>query len=126
MKKVVMLVTGGRHYSDRRRLFKELDEVHSRLIPDAELEVIHGDASGADELAAEWADSRGVRHSGHRYRVERSEWNRIGKAAGPLRNQRMLDENRIDMLIAFPGGTGTADMVARARRCNVPSIRVLT
>jgi len=45
------------------------------------------------------------------------EWDELGKKAGPLRNQRMLDEGKPDLVVAFPGGGGTKDMVsARLRR----------
>lgn len=43
-----------------------------------------------------------------------------GKAAGPIRNQRMLDEGKPDLVVAFPGGRGTADMVRRAKAAGVP------
>jgi len=42
------------------------------------------------------------------------EWDELGKKAGPLRNQRMLDEGKPDLVVAFPGGGGTKDMVRRA------------
>jgi hypothetical protein len=38
----------------------------------------------------------------------------VGKTAGPLRNQRMLDEGKPDLVVAFPGGGGTKDIVRRA------------
>jgi hypothetical protein len=44
-----------------------------------------------------------------------ADWTRHGKAAGPKRNQLMLDKEKPDLVIAFPGGKGTADMVARAK-----------
>ena len=43
----------------------------------------------------------------------------IGKRAGPLRNQRMLDEGKPDLVVAFPGGGGTKDMVRRAVKAGV-------
>jgi len=48
-----------------------------------------------------------------------ADWETHGKAAGPIRNQRMLDEGRPDLVVAFPGGRGTSDMVARAKRAGV-------
>lgn len=39
-------------------------------------------------------------------------WEQEGRAAGPRRNNRTLGP---DLVVAFPGGKGTADMVARAR-----------
>ena len=104
------LVCGGRDYSDMdavARVFKELD-----IWPDDE--ICHGSARGADTLAGVVANGRGVK-------VTRfpADWNKHGKAAGPIRNQQMLDEFRPDIVVAFPGGTGTADMCKRAKAAGV-------
>src|SRR5262249_16770583 len=48
------------------------------------------------------------------YGLPQGEWDELGKKAGPLRNQRMLDEGKPDLVVAFPGGGGTKDMVRRA------------
>jgi hypothetical protein len=40
-----------------------------------------------------------------------------------MRNQAMLDYGKPDLVVAFPGGKGTADMVRRAR---VAGVKVLT
>lgn len=50
-----------------------------------------------------------------------------GKAAGPIRNQRMLDDGKPDRVLAFPGGRGTANMVKLAKAAGVPvhEIRIL-
>ena len=48
-----------------------------------------------------------------------AEWHRLGRKAGPIRNQRMLDEGKPDLVVAFPGGTGTAGMVALACKAGV-------
>jgi len=54
----------------------------------------------------------------------KADWHLHGKAAGPKRNQRMLDHGRPKRVIAFPGGKGTADMVDRARVAGVDVIEV--
>jgi hypothetical protein len=111
-----VLVCGGRDFADRQLAIDTLDSL------DAERgigRIIHGAARGADTLADEWAAARGVP-------VERfhADWRAHGKAAGPLRNQRMLDEGRPGLVVAFPGGRGTADMVRRARAAGVEVIEV--
>jgi hypothetical protein len=71
--------------------------------------LIHGAAPGADRLAAEiWQPQGGT------IEAYPADWKAHGKGAGPIRNQRMLDA-KPDIVIAFPGGSGTADMVRRAR-----------
>jgi hypothetical protein len=45
-----------------------------------------------------------------------AEWERLGRKAGPIRNQRMLEEGKPDLVVAFPGGTGTAGMMGSRGR----------
>ena len=44
---------------------------------------------------------------------EKADWKKLGKKAGPLRNQKMVD--RADGIVLFPGGVGTTDVATRAR-----------
>jgi len=83
------------------------------------MKLVTGDARGADALARSWALVYGVPH-----RCYVAHWEKHGKAAGPLRNQRMLDENPVDLVIAFPGGAGTADMVRRAEAAGIEVRRI--
>jgi hypothetical protein len=53
-----------------------------------------------------------------------ADWAKHGRAASPIRNQQMLDEGRPNLVVAFPGGRGTADMVRRARSAGVEVIEV--
>jgi hypothetical protein len=76
--------------------------------------IIHGAAPGADSIARLAAEDLGLRTEAHP-----ADWARYGRrAAGPIRNQEMLDSG-IDLVIAFPGGRGTADMVRRARKAGI-------
>lgn len=71
--------------------------------------MIHGAARGADTLAAQWAQARGVPIEAYP-----ANWARDGRIAGPIRNRHMLACGRPDGVVAFPGGRGTIDMVAIA------------
>jgi len=111
-----VLVCGGRGYRDWPQLSGELDRLHAER---DFAEVIHGAAPGADTLADTWARSRGI--------VSRqfiALWQTEGKAAGPRRNQRMLDEGQPDLVVAFSGGKGTDDMVRRAKAAGVEVVEV--
>lgn len=79
--------------------------------------LIQGGASGADEAAERWARASGIQTL-----VFRADWQAHGKAAGPIRNRRMLEAGRPDVVIAFPGGRGTADMKRQAEAAGVPVI----
>lgn len=109
-----IIVTGGRTYSDAGRVATVLGTILARA---GTMRLLHGDATGADRLAAVWADLHQVESVS--FPVLPSEWRRYGKAAGPMRNARMIAE-RPDLVVAFPGGTGTADCVAQARGAGVP------
>jgi hypothetical protein len=111
---VRVLVCGGRDYRDRGRVYDVLDELHQAKGISA---VVHGAARGADSLADGWAMSRGVKP--RRYPVSKQEWETFGRRAGVMRNQRMLDSERIDLVVAFPGDRGTADMKRRAAAAGV-------
>jgi predicted Rossmann-fold nucleotide-binding protein len=96
------LVCGGRNFDDKDLVYEALDRISPSV-------VITGGATGADSLAVSWAMRRGVH-----YRTYPAEWGKYGAAAGPMRNQKMFDEEDPDVVIAFPGGRGTADTLRRA------------
>ena len=106
-----VLVCGGRNYEDMNHVFLVLDFQHDKEPIDV---IIHGHAPGADSLAELWAGQNRVSRLGFR-----ADWKKHGKAAGPIRNQNMIDKARPDLVIAFPGGRGTADMVRRAKLADI-------
>jgi hypothetical protein len=108
-----ILVCGGREFADRERLKTVLDSLGPVSC------VIHGSARGADALAHEWAFDRGVLVTPFP-----ADWRRHGRGAGPIRNGLMLSEGKPDLVVAFPGGKGTADMVRRAQRAGLPVMEV--
>lgn len=120
-----LLACGGRDFGttarERFALRDVLDLWHQRR-PITTL--IHGAARGADTLAGEWAEAKGVGvHAFPVYPAQWEAWARAGKPSpspGSARNGRMLAEGRPDAVLAFPGGVGTADMVSRARAAGVP------
>jgi len=102
-----VLVTGGRHYHFKDAVFIVLDSISVRRGIEC---VIHGGATGADAMAAAWATSRRVPAV-----ACPANWKMDGKMAGLIRNSAMLRDHAIDMVLAFPGGRGTADMVRKAK-----------
>ena len=121
-----VLVCGGRTYEDQERLFMILDAINAvRPIS----VIVHGDAGkfydypdhlvndehvgfwvGADKLASQWARENAVPE-----KFYKPDWKQYGKKGGPIRNQQMLDDQHPDIVMAFPGGRGTKDMVTRAK-----------
>lgn len=72
--------------------------------------IAQGGATGADTLARKWCEAPNFVQC----RAYRAQWKKHGKAAGPIRNGHMLFEEQPDVVIAFPGGDGTADCVRQA------------
>lgn len=128
-----VLVCGGRDYPNHILVWTTLDALFGLsdevLLPPLGAVIIHGGAGsvievegrkkviGADLIAREWAICNWVPDEEYL-----PDWNTHGKAAGPIRNQKMLDEGKPDLVVAFPGGRGTADMVRRAEKAQIPVI----
>ena len=121
-----ILVCGGRDYQDKYRVQKELDKIigYAELWDDRKLlpkniTIIHGGAPGADTWADHWAV-----HNQTNIEEYKADWGRHGKAAGPIRNEKMLKEGNPDLVVAFPGGKGTAHMVKIAKENNFHVIEI--
>ena len=106
-----LCVCGGRTFGaaqgERLKVYTTLAEIHATT-PISVL--INGGATGADEVARRWADLNGVECF-----TFTANWRVYGRAAGPTRNGRMLNEGKPDLVVAFKGGRGTADCVRQAR-----------
>jgi hypothetical protein len=115
---LIIVVTGGRTVSNRRLVFRSLDEVDVLLGGICGL--VEGGAAGLDTFARQWAIERNVQ-----FETMHADWRRWGPAmAGRARNQDMLRRWQPFALVAFPGNEGTADMVERALMAKVPVIEV--
>lgn len=115
-----ILVCGSRNPLDLERCFAINAILATHL--SGEDTLIHGGATGVDafveEAARTWKRVRQVLRF-------RAEWDKYGPAAGPIRNQRMVDDGKPDLVIAFPGGRGTADMKRRACAAGIPVVEPL-
>ena len=111
-----ILVCGGRDFDDKDYLFQTLDGYELRNRHDA---IISGAARGADALASLYANMRGVMLEEYP-----ADWKTYGRAAGFVRNRQMLVCGKPDLVVAFPGGKGTAMMVKLAREAGVGVIEM--
>lgn len=107
-----ILVCGGRDYEDYDTLKTVLSSL--QVTKGHFTAIIHGDAKGADKLAGRYAEM-------HNIPVARfpADWERHGKKAGPLRNKQMLAVGKPDLVVAFAGGKGTADMIHQSKKAGV-------
>jgi hypothetical protein len=111
-----LLITGDRNWKDEGIIHAVLT-LMADTYPD--LTIIHGGANGADSIAGDIAESLEIKTLEFR-----ADWSKHGRAAGPIRNQQMLDEGKPDAVMAFHkdlrSSRGTLDMVRRARSHNLP------
>lgn len=116
-----VLICGGRTFCDYLFFVRKMREIEAKR--GTLTTVIHGGARGTDWLAHLWANSP----VGNREEISfPADWKSLGKKAGPLRNQRMIDEGKPDIVVAFPGQKGTSDLVRRARKAKIEIIEVTT
>lgn len=114
-----ILVCGGRNFNDQQLLNETLYRISEDRTrwPFEGPTIISGMAKGADQLAAQWAKDNWLP-----LLEFPANWKEHGRAAGPIRNQQMLVEGKPDLVVAFPGGNGTAHMVKIAREAGVEVI----
>lgn len=121
----LVLVTGGRKYGlgehktgrdQRNHIYHTMDAIKAHY---GEIMVICGGAPGLDSVISElWCNDKAV----HCAKVK-AIWNKLGNSAGAIRNSMML-KLRPDICVQFPGGVGTADMAAKAKRAGIPVYEV--
>lgn len=99
-----VLITGGRKYNRPHHLRAVLDRLHKER---KFTYLGHGDATGADHMAHSWAKAAGVQPV-----AMEALWDFFpsGKA-GTIRNKAMYDFKTPDLIVAFSGGVGTANMM---------------
>ena len=127
LNEIRIIVAGTRTFSDYELLRNRLDDFISKLKqkhPDKQVVIITGAAKGADQLGSFYARSHNIP-----LKEFPADWTTYGKAAGPIRNQQMLDYalHEIPVLIVFWDGEsrGTKNMMNIAKRHNVQTEIVL-
>jgi len=103
-----VIVCGGREFKDYAFMDKAL---HDFILQDDV--IVQGGARGADLMAAQWAQRNEVA-----YETFVARWDLYGAFAGHMRNSAMLNAGA-QLVIAFPGGRGTTNMIEIAREAHV-------
>jgi predicted Rossmann-fold nucleotide-binding protein len=128
---MLVVVTGGRNYANMQMITDVLDFVH-RAEPITGL--INGLANGADSLCRKWAVNNNVTPMDFPAKWEdihvmgavirnRRDGTKYNVVAGFQRNQAMVDAGA-QMVVAFPGGNGTADMMARCEKAKLLLLQI--
>lgn len=120
----ILVVTGGRAFTDVEFIFRALDRLAVQIYPSL---LVHGDAPGVDRICGEWAISRRVSYlpipadwcvypSTPKANIRRrSDGSAYNLKAGFERNERMARYPGLTHAAVFPGGRGTADMAERIK-----------
>lgn len=120
MERTNILICGGRDFNDHGLFDRTMIDIHNQYVTASKPAFyIAGGARGADTEAIRLAKIWGIP-----YKIYPADWEQYGKRAGYIRNQQMLDEGKPDLVVAFPGGKGTAMMVDIARKAGVKVIEV--
>jgi len=123
-----ILVTGSRDwdyalgmvafYRAMQQFFEPLGQYdYERDAVTVDLEIVHGAyPRGLDMIAREWCIVNSVPDDPFE-----PDWEEHGKAAGPIRNQQMVDSGA-DACLGFPlsESRGTLDCMTRAHRASIP------
>ena len=120
-----ILVCGGRDFgyivenACKKKDFVLLNKAMDFVMSYKPTTIIQGKAKGGDEIGGFVAEALKLEHL-----IFPADWDKYGKGAGHIRNQQMLDEGKPDLVIAFEGGRGTANMIQRSKKAGVKVIEV--
>lgn len=106
-----VLVCGGSSYRDKAAVFDELDKLHRHQPISL---IINGGARGADYSSSQWAKERCIP-----LRVFKADWQQFGDQAVFLLNDEMLHDAQPDLILAFPGGDVTSDMISKGKNSGI-------
>ena len=105
-----VIIAGGRYFSDYALLQENCDYYLSNKLKTHNVIIVSGHATGADSLGERYAQEHGLACD-----IHPADWDKHGKAAGPIRNAEMTEV--ADALIAFWDGQsrGTVNMISLAK-----------
>jgi hypothetical protein len=110
-----VIVTGCRDWTDPVAvdvaLHRAIGRFHDQVV------VVHGGCpTGADKFAADFCKRRGIASD-----VHAADWDKHGRAAGPIRNREMAEAGASQCLAFWDGkSTGTLDMIKQATAHGIP------
>jgi hypothetical protein len=110
--------SGGGDFNEHQLIWSTLDKVHAKH-PDMVL--LHGGSpTGAERIAARWADTRKVTHIQFK-----PDWTRHAKAAPFKRNDQILEVLPIGVVVC-PGSGIQENLADKARKLGIPVWRLGT
>ena len=119
-----ILVCGSRGFANLAATHQQIRAVLQEILPPQEADatsephvIIHGNAPCVDQLAGCAAQELGCL-----VEVFPADWVNLGRGAGLIRNRRMLEQGKPDLVLAFWDGRsrGTEHMIKISRAYGVP------
>jgi hypothetical protein len=112
-----IIFSGSRNWMNEPIVLDMLKMIISKFEKD-QVTIVVGGAKGLDQIAENLAKSLHLKVD-----VFYADWDLHGKAAGPIRNQKMLDSGA-DLLVAFPSkdSKGTRHMIDISQKAGIKTI----
>jgi hypothetical protein len=112
---VKILICGSREWNN----FDKIKNILLKYPQSNETIIIHGNCKGADKISGYLAKQLNMT-----VEIYSADWKKYGRAAGPIKNQQMLDEGNPEICYAFHENIeiskGTKDMVNKCKLANIP------
>ena len=110
---LTILITGSRDWNDEKTIIEAIIELHEKYSEKKVL--VHGGCKGADTIGATTASSLGWTVI-----AELPDWS-LGKKAGPLRNQKMIDKYKPKIALIFNKNNSRGTMDCKNRLLKMDS-----
>ena len=112
-----VLCCGDRFWTSYEIIRRELEKLDDYTV------IIEGCAKGADSISGYIA-----RQLNYEVLEFPANWDKYGRAAGPIRNKQMLDEGKPDLVLAFHSdikrSKGTKNMIEQAKKRGIKVILI--
>lgn len=109
-------IGGCRDFDDYEVFRKFVDECIAEMNPREEIVILSGHCSGADLMAERYAEEMGYEKE-----IHSAEWKKYGRAAGPLRNEKMVDKSNAVIAFWDNHSKGTASLIGFAKKKGIPA-----
>ena len=109
------MIAGSRTFNDYTKAEKIISDYLRKNYFGKEIVVVSGGCRGADKIGERYAGEKGLKKV-----IFGAEWGKYGRAAGPIRNEKMAKV--ADCVICFWDGksAGTKSMINLAKKYNKP------